>query len=236
MEQQLRNKVKEAAKLATPQIIVSNIVKLLISVRNKVIPKNTTIGLLGLNGRIIGNIDDFMNGEDFQDWENNRASKVEADVNYKDFASQKGVMQQMGNEWDRLNTENARETAAKQVAANPYQSAKQSAKMIKGKYDEIFDVHEAPGELTEDVTIPNNNVTGDNKSDQKLEQQKQQLKEQDRKQKEAQQQAQQSQQGGQNGGNITLNPKTPSNLPQPANQMDVHKVNMSNSQSIGINN
>ena len=233
------NTMKQAhnwANQQSPRLVITRVIKILVPNR-KVIPKNTHFVVVDKDYQIMGDLSAFMHGENYEAYQNSTDLNKQAGDNYEAFMNKKGMAAEYSKSTDNFNKkESAKQIAAatvKDVVLKPIDKVNE---WVQGAPGDDGNFNPAKDQKTEDAVVPTSNVTGDNKSDQKLEQQKQQLKEQDRKQKEAQQQAQKPQQGGQNGGNITLNSKTPSNLPQPANQMDVHKVNMSNSQSIGINN
>lgn len=209
-------------RLDYPIIIVSNIINLIIDVWNQDIPKNTTIGVLGPNGKIIGDYQKFIGEEnDLQKYMNVNAREAQNDENAVKFRNKKGVSEEMGRRWNNLNKDNALQTGAKQVASSPVASMKEGYKFFKDKYDEHF------GMTEEGQETPKADVTQISTNKQKINEQSKELQEQPQTQPVQDVQTNNTQNGQQSNQkqNVTVvPPSTPTQHVRPNVIRDLSKV------------
>ena len=97
--------IKKAEKTAgfregETRIVVTNVIKLLVPEHRKV-PKNTTIAIIGAGGEIIGDLDAFMRGAEFDDYmDKHSMDSTVADQNLLDFRNEKGTQNALQKSYD----------------------------------------------------------------------------------------------------------------------------------------
>lgn len=97
--------IKKAEKTAgfrepEARIVVTNILKLLVPEHKKV-PKNTTIAIMGADGQIIGDLDAFMRGAEFDEYmDAHSVDSTVADNNLMEFRNEKSTQKALQKSYD----------------------------------------------------------------------------------------------------------------------------------------
>ena len=100
-------------------IAVTGVVRLMVPVHTK-IPANTIIALLGPNGQIIGDLQQFMKDENFDEYINkNTQDSTLIDENYRKFASKAGFAKKMGQTGLKLGKQEEAQLDLEHLKDNP---------------------------------------------------------------------------------------------------------------------